>query len=133
MDAQLLAPTALAWVLLGSAIGGCARYAVSGWVARCCGNGFPWATLVVNVRGAGLIGLLAGVLGERTTALEETAVLLLVYGLLGSYTTVSSFSLQTLGLMRDGAPLHAASNVLLSVALCLLAAWGGWWIGGAAL
>ncbi len=109
------------WVLLGSALGGSVRFLISGLVARHVGETFPWGTMTVNVTGSFLIGLVAagGVLGSG--AAWQFAVV----GLLGSYTTVSSFSLQTLAMLREGAMRRAAANIVLSVALCLLAAGAG--------
>jgi fluoride exporter len=112
------------WVLAGSALGGMARYGLSGFVARHAGETFPWGTLVVNVSGALLAGLL---LGAVTQSGGYPAALLqfLLLGFLGSYTTVSSFSLQTLQLARNGQWMPAAGNVALSAGLCLAAAWLG--------
>ncbi len=115
---------ALAWVALGSALGGAARFAVSGLVARAIGGAFPWGTMGVNVTGSLALGALAARadIGAVSPALWQVAAL----GFLGSYTTVSSFSLQTLALVRDGAHARAASNVALSLALCLAAAAAGY-------
>lgn len=107
---------------LGGALGGIARFWVSGVVARWVGETFPWGTLVVNVSGSFTIGLLATLL---PSAGDARLWLALVVGILGSYTTVSSFSLQTLALARDGEWLHAGLNILASVVLCLGAAVGG--------
>ncbi|HUF88060.1 MAG TPA: fluoride efflux transporter CrcB [Thermohalobaculum sp.] len=114
---------ALAWVALGSALGGAARFAVSGLVARAVGETFPWGTMTVNVTGSLALGALAAAAdaGALAPALWHLAAL----GFLGSYTTVSSFSLQTLALVRDGETGRAASNVALSLALCLAAAAAG--------
>jgi fluoride exporter len=119
-----LDPVAWLWVLAGSAMGGMARYGLSGLVARHVGETFPWGTLVVNVSGALLAGLL---LGAVTQTGDHPAALLqfLLFGFLGSYTTVSSFSLQTLQLARNGQWLPATGNVALSAGLCLAAAWLG--------
>jgi CrcB protein len=114
----------LAWVALGSAVGGTSRFLVSGLVARTVGETFPWGTMVVNVIGALAIGALAAltdlqVLAARVPAAWPPAWPVAVVGFLGSYTTVSSFSLQTLALAREGDCLRAGGNVALSVALCL--------------
>jgi CrcB protein len=96
-------------VAFGSAVGGMLRHAVSGWVARRIGETFPWGTLAINVSGAFGIGMMAGAYAAR--GIEPAASwpwLLLVTGVLGSYTTVSSLSLQTLLLARDGARKRAA-------------------------
>lgn len=112
-----------ALVLLGGALGGMARVWVSTRVAHGHGVVFPWGTLVVNVSGAACIGVLAGLLGVGTEPPPGgIAWAGLVAGLLGSYTTVSSFSLQTLALFRQGEPLRALANVAASLLLCLAAA-----------
>lgn len=113
--------TALVSVLLGSALGGMARFALAGAVTRRLGPGFPWGTLVVNTSGAFLAGLAAALLSDAG-ATASTPWLLGVIGLLGSYTTVSSFSLETLSLARAGRTGAAAGNVALSLLACLGAA-----------
>jgi CrcB protein len=116
-------------VLFGGIVGGVARYAVSGFVARRIGETFPWGTLVVNISGSFAIGLLAVWLGAESGSNIWIAA---AVGVLGSYTTVSSFSLQTLALARDGEWLLVVQNVVLSVVLCLGAAFAGL-VAGAAL
>jgi fluoride exporter len=119
------------WVLAGSALGGMARYWLSGLVARHAGGAFPLGTLVVNVSGALAAGLLLGMSLTLADGMSAFVLPLLLLGFLGSYTTVSSFSLQTLQLARSGLWLPAASNVLLSAGLCLGAAWLGLRLVGA--
>lgn len=111
-------------VALGGAIGGVMRAWIYGIVARRFGERFPWGTLVVNVTGSALIGAAAGLaLAQKMPLIGEPPVwALLVVGVLGSYTTVSSFSHQTLILLHSGEPGRAAANVAASVALCLGAA-----------
>ncbi|PWB58960.1 MAG: fluoride efflux transporter CrcB [Bradyrhizobiaceae bacterium] len=111
----------VALVMLGSALGGMARYAVSGFVARRVGEAFPWGTMAVNVSGAFAIGLIAAAATSGAFA-GPSAWRLAVVGFLGSYTTVSSFSLQTLALVRDGEWASAAFNIAGSLAVCLGAA-----------
>ncbi len=118
----------LALVALGGGLGSMARFWVSGVIARRYGETFPWGTLVVNVTGAAAIGMLGALLlapGTRTVA-HPTVWAGLVSGLLGSYTTVSSFSLQTLALARSGEFGRALANIVLSLALCLAAAAATW-------
>jgi CrcB protein len=112
----------LLWVALGSIFGALARYWLSGAVARRVGETFPWGTITVNVSGAFVIGVL-GKLASTGHGVFATPDfwLLAVTGFLGCYTTVSSFSLQTLSLARDGETTRAACNVLLSMVLCLSA------------
>ena len=115
-------------VALGGALGGVTRVWLAGVVTRQLGERFPWGTLVVNVSGAGLIGLAAALaLGNDGSAMASpSAWALLVIGVLGSYTTVSSFSYQTLALLRAGEPGRAAANVAASLILCLGAAALAW-------
>lgn len=114
-------------VAAGGAIGGIARVWVAGLVTRRFGDRFPWGTLVVNVSGAALIGVAAGLsLAQEEPVGVTVSWALLVVGVLGSYTTVSAFSLQTLTLLREGGPGRAATNIAASIALCLGAAAAGW-------
>jgi fluoride exporter len=109
----------LLWVMMGSAAGAMARLWVVNRVQHRLGHAFPWGTLVVNASGALLIGLIAGGLLASVTPDAPQRWSLAVTGLLGSYTTVSSFSLQTLALWQAGEPLRAGLNVFGSVLLCL--------------
>lgn len=113
-------------IALGSAIGGMARYWCSGLVAQRVGEVFPWGTLAVNIIGSFLIGIL-GAMSEPDGRwyVDPGARQFLMIGVLGGFTTFSSFSLQTLNLLRDGEWLYAAANVGVSVAACLLAVWSG--------
>jgi CrcB protein len=110
-------------VALGSGLGGAARLFVSTLVSRGAGTSFPWGTLAVNVLGCLIVGLL-GAMFEPASPLHvrQDLRVLLVVGVLGGFTTFSAFSLETLLLVQRGAPLAAIGYVLLSVALCLLAA-----------
>lgn len=108
-------------VAIGGAVGGGARFWISGAVARRFGETFPWGTLVVNVSGALVLGVLAAFLlapGSHAVG-DAYAWSGLVVGVLGSYTTVSSFSLQTLALLRGGQVGRAIGNVAGSLALCV--------------
>ncbi|MGZ8410065.1 MAG: fluoride efflux transporter CrcB [Hyphomicrobium sp.] len=123
-------------VAVAGVLGGIARFWVSGIVARRIGERFPWGTLAVNTTGALGIGILAallpafGVNGDGVLTLW----LALVIGVLGSYTTVSSFSLQTLALIRESEWLRALLNIAGSLGLCLAATTAGYlsilWIFG---
>jgi fluoride exporter len=109
-------------VMLGSMLGGVARYFVSGLVARRVGETFPWGTLFVNASGAFLIGILGALAQDDTSIFSSPDPWLFgVTGFLGCYTTVSSFSLQSLNLAREGERGRAAGYVGLSVVLCLAA------------
>jgi fluoride exporter len=114
------------WVMLGSALGGGARFFVSGLAAQHVGETFPFGTFIVNVTGSFVIGFFAALTAPdgRVFAGSDTRQFVMA-GLCGGYTTFSSFSLQTLNLARGGETVLAGANIVLSVALCLLAVWAG--------
>jgi len=115
-----------AWVALGGALGSVARYWCSGVVARAMGETFPWGTLIVNVSGSLVIGFIATVSGpDGRFLIPPEARQFMMVGILGGYTTFSSFSLQTLSLARDGEWLLAGANIVGSVVLCLISVWVG--------
>lgn len=112
-------------VAAGGAIGASARYAVS--ILFSAGTRFPWPTLLVNVLGCFIAGLLvAGVLHKFPAG--SSAQLFLLTGLLGGFTTFSAFSVETLRLAEAGQPGLAGINVLVNVLGSLLAAGCGWWL-----
>ena len=114
------------WIALGSALGGMARYACSSLIANWFGQGFPWGTLLVNVAGSFVIGFFATLTGPDGRIFADTLTRQFVMiGILGGYTTFSSFSLQTLNLVQDGEWWLAGANVALSVLACLVAVWLG--------
>ena len=114
------------WVALGSALGGVARYWCSGFVAARFGESFPWGTILVNVLGSFVIGFFGTLTSpDGRLLVGSEARIFVMMGLCGGYTTFSSFSLQTLNLMREGEWLWAGANVLFSVLLCLFAVWAG--------
>jgi CrcB protein len=116
----------------GGFFGAMLRYGMSGAVQRLAPfSSFPLGTLTVNVSGSLLIGVLAGLV-ELRQMLGPEARLFLMIGLLGGFTTFSSFAYETLALGQDGQYLLAALNALSSVALCLLAVWIGYRLAGAA-
>jgi CrcB protein len=112
---------------VGGALGSVARAGMTDLVTRWMGNQFPFGTVVVNVMGAILMGLLAGY-GETEPGrliFSPGARTFLMIGVLGGYTTFSSFSLQTFLLMEQGNWIGAFLNVFFSVLLCV----GGIWLG----
>ena len=120
------------WIGLGSALGGMARYGCSDLAARYFGTAFPWGTLFVNVTGSLLIGFLASLtVDDGRLLLSPDARAFLMIGLCGGFTTFSALSLETLNLARDGQWFAASGNVVLSVAICLLAVWLGYAAGAA--
>ncbi len=125
-----LGAVSLLLVAAGGALGGMGRLALGQLCARWLGARFPWGTLVVNLSGALLAGALAARLGVPTSLELSSAWLGLVVGLLGGYTTVSSFSLQTLSLWQSGQPRLAIGNVLATTLVGLALAVLGWWLAG---
>jgi len=110
-------------------LGGMARFWLSGLVARRVGETFPWGTMVVNVSGAFAIGILAASAAGHGVLAAVRPWQFAVTGFLGCYTTVSSFSLQTLALARDGEMVRASGNLLLSLFFCLAAVTAGFAAG----
>ena len=102
-------------IIAGGGIGAAARFALGTWIGQRWGRSFPLGTFVINVSGSFLIGLRMTLMIERFT---ENPVwrLFLVVGVLGGYTTFSSFEYETGRLVSDGEYLYAASNAVLSVA-----------------
>jgi len=125
LDSLMKHPYVMAAV--GGAIGSVGRVMMTTFVARWTGEDFPFGTIGVNVTGALLMGMLAGV-GETDPGkliFSESARTFLMIGALGGYTTFSTFSLQTFLLMEQGNFLGAALNILLSVVLCVAGIWAG--------
>lgn len=117
------------WIGLGGALGTIMRFALDGLVSRHFVS-FPLGTLIINVTGSFLIAFFATVTGPDGRFLApSTTRMFFMTGICGGYTTFSSFSLQTLNLARDGEWFYAGLYVLLSVALCLIAAWLGYIAG----
>jgi fluoride exporter len=114
------------WIGVGSALGGMARYWCSGFVAGRFGETFPWGTIAVNVAGSFIIGFIATISGpDGRLLVPSTARQFMMLGICGGFTTFSSFSLQTLNLLRDGEWPAAIGNIAASVALCLVAVVAG--------
>lgn len=114
------------WVALGSAIGGVMRYWCTGLIDARVGETFPWGTLTVNVTGSALIGLVALASAPEGRLLVPTeARQFVMIGVLGGFTTFSSFSLQTLNLLRNGEWPAACGYVTSSLLVCLLGVWLG--------
>ena len=115
-------------VFLGGGIGATARYWLQGVVYRYTSAGFPYGTLAVNVLGSFAIGFLMSLFEERFVVNASLRVFLTI-GILGGFTTFSSFSFETMALFREGSYLFGFANVLLSVVTCLGATWFGIAIG----
>ena len=119
---------ALVFIAIGGAVGAVLRYGASLSVYSLMGRGFPYGTLFVNVSGSLLMGLLSVMMLERFNIDAEWRAAVLV-GVLGSFTTFSTFSIETLNLLEQGDIMRATSNMVLSVLLCLVAVWLGVLIG----
>jgi fluoride exporter len=111
-------------VALGGALGSMARYATGVYVGRWLGTAFPWSTLLINIVGSFLIGAFAESFALRWDASQSTRVFLVV-GICGGYTTFSTFSLDVVTLINRGETLTAGAYIVASVALGLLALYGG--------
>jgi len=106
-------------ICLGGAVGTGARYLIGGLAARWLGSEFPYGTLFINVLGSFLIGFVQQV-GLTTLAIPETTRLVLTIGVMGGFTTYSSFSYETISLIENGSWLGAAANIVLTTGLCLV-------------
>jgi CrcB protein len=115
------------WILIGLAgfAGTLMRYALSGWIARRFGETFPLGTLIVNLIGCFLAGLLFYLMFDRYLV-NQTVRIVLMIGLLGGFTTFSSFGLQTFTLLRDGEMGLALLNIAVSNLGGLLMVWVGY-------
>jgi len=114
----------LLFIAGGGAIGAVLRYGASLGVYSLLGRGFPYGTLFVNVTGSLLMGLLSIAMLERFNVGPEWRAAILV-GLLGSFTTFSTFSIETLNLLEQGDVMRAMANIAFSVIVCLIAVWMG--------
>lgn len=112
----------------GGAIGALMRFWISNSVYAISGRDFPYGTLVVNVLGSFFMGLLFVLLSERFN-LDPAWRAALLIGLLGAFTTFSTFSIETLNLLLAGEAVRALMNILLSVVVCIFATWLGLLIG----
>ena len=114
----------LAGVAIGGAIGSVLRYLIQMQCIEWFGTKFPYGTIIVNTIGSLLIGFLSIALLERFYIAVEFRIAIIV-GLLGGFTTFSTFSLETLSLIQQGSYISAASNIVLSIVLCISACFIG--------
>jgi CrcB protein len=114
------------YVAVGGALGSIARFWLSGLTARHFGETFPWGTLIVNVTGSFVIGFFAAMTSPEARWFVAPGFRnFFLAGVLGGYTTFSSFSLQTLALAENGEYVRAAGNAIASLVGCLAAVWLG--------
>jgi CrcB protein len=114
----------IAAVAAGGAAGAVLRWLLAGAVQRFAGGAFPWGTFAVNALGSFLLGFLFVWLIERSTV-SELVRLALTVGMLGAFTTFSTYSLESVRLLQEGAYGMAAGNVFGQVFVCLLLTWLG--------
>lgn len=115
----------MTWIAvgLGGALGAMARYGLNSWVLRTTPlSGFPAGIFLINVIGSGTIGVIAGLMTSGRVHLSDEARAFVMVGMLGGFTTFSSFSLDSLELLRTGHPTAAVLNVVGQVGLSLAAA-----------
>lgn len=111
-------------VFIGGGLGAVARYLVSGWLYNVRGSHFPYGTLIENIVGCFLIGLLMAGFEERFLVSPSLRIFLTI-GILGGFTTFSTFSYETISMLQDGELYYASLNVIISVVTCL----GGTYLG----
>lgn len=109
--------TRFLWICLGGAVGTGARYLLSGWLARTAGTAFPWGTLAVNVIGSFLLGVLVQVVLDPDSTLRWA----LTTGVMGGFTTYSTFNYETLQYLQRNDWLLASLNLAVTVVVCLVA------------
>lgn len=115
-------------IAIGGASGACLRYACNELMLNVLGKAFPFGTLLVNILGSFMLGLLYGMFSSGYIAASPWRALISI-GLLGAFTTFSTFSLDTVLLLQQGDWIKAIANVLLNVLLCLTLAWLGLKLG----
>ncbi|HUI30709.1 MAG TPA: fluoride efflux transporter CrcB [Candidatus Acidoferrales bacterium] len=115
-------------VFVGGGIGAVFRYFLAGWIYRAVGTDFPYGTLVVNVIGCFVIGLFMTMAEDRFLIIPSMRIFVAV-GIIGGFTTFSTFNFETLELLKDGAFTLGLLNIGASIVLGLLATWIGAVVG----
>lgn len=115
-------------IAIGGATGALCRYGMSNGVYLLLGRGFPYGTLAVNILGSIIMGSAYVMMIERLDVSPELRAGITI-GLLGAFTTFSTFSIETLNLLESGESIKAGLNILLSVSLCISGCWLGMILG----
>ncbi len=116
----------LLFIAAGGAIGAVFRYGLSGWIQGLASGSLPWGTLCVNTIGSLLMGIFWGL--SELTPISPTVRLFFAIGFLGSFTTFSTFSVETFGLLRDRETLLGLMNIGLNNVLALVCVFGGYFL-----
>lgn len=115
-------------IFAGGGVGSVLRYFMSGWMYALFGSDFPYGTFAVNVIGSFVIALFLTAAEDRFLVSPEVRTFVAI-GVLGGFTTFSTFTYETLGLFRDGSVLLGATNIFGSITVALFAAWLGILVG----
>ncbi len=113
-------------VFFGAGVGGVLRFVLGSLVYSVTGRNFPYGTLVINLSGSFIMGFLFVLITQRYTNLAPYLIAFMLVGVLGGYTTFSSFSIETLRLFQDGKIAYAFTNVLVSTIGGILLTWAGY-------
>ena len=123
-------PTTWLAVAVGGALGSLARFWLAAAMTMLTGPRFPWGTLLINILGSFIIGLVAAVtMAPARIPMHPDIRVFLMVGICGGFTTFSAFSLQTLELLQAGEVAPALGYILGSVVLCVLGTFAGWTLG----
>lgn len=123
----------LGWICLAGAVGTGVRYLLGGWILRFAGSAFPWATLIINLLGSFLLGAVMQ-MAPTIMGFNPTLRMALTTGLIGGFTTYSTFNYETLQYLEEGALWLGGLNLAGTIASCLVAGWlglltGRWLLG----
>lgn len=116
------------FIAVGGAVGALARFAVASYVGNRMGSRFPYGTMLINLSGSFLIGVVMTVIAERAS-INRNIVFLVPIGFIGAYTTFSTFEFETLRLVQDGQVLPAFTNITLSILIGFAMVWLGVFVG----
>jgi len=113
------------WIFIGGGLGSVARFEMGRQITKVTGTAFPFATIAINFISCLILGFLAGLLTRKEMA-SPVAVLFIGMGFCGGFSTFSTFTAETMELLKAGNFVYAGANVIVSVAICLLSFWGGY-------